>query len=184
MHFGIRTPVIYAQHVSRTCVWRQLNSGRSSLSKNMKFSSRWTPSGMQRYTLATVYARTFKQRLYLFYKIMLVRERFCSCCDALVHVVVCVADRERKILFPRGISSSIDRDTYVSRIDIVKIFPKHRNGMSIWRGARARTRRSENIFDHFELVCQHFALDEPAHSMDVSIIRNVNFRRRNIIHTL
>lgn len=80
----------------------------------------------------------------------------------------------------------VDRDT-VSRTY------RHRENISetpkrdVHRARRERARengRSENIFDHFELVCQHFALDEPAHSMDVSIIRNVNFRRRNIIHTL
>jgi len=60
---------------------------------------------MQRYMLAIVYA-TFKQRPYLFYKITLVCERFCSpCCDTLLHVAVSCGDCEWKILFPRGISS-------------------------------------------------------------------------------
>lgn len=124
---------------------------------------------------------TFKQRSYLFCKITVVHESSCSPYNTFLHVTVYMANER---FYSRVAYRCIDRYIYVSRIDIAKIFPKRRNGCPSDAWCARENGRSENIFDHFELVCQHFVLDEPAHSMDVSIIRNVNFRRRNIIHTL
>lgn len=164
----------------RTCIWRQLNLVHLSVLKNMKFSSLAERAPLRRLHV-TVYDRiraSNKDRLYVFYKITLARE------SALVLPVAAirVSARGRSRMEDPIPASCIDRDTYRGhRIDIAKIFPKR--GTSIWR---ARELRSENIFDHFVLVCQHFtpSTNPPARSMDVSIIRNVNFRRRNIIHML
>lgn len=116
------------------------------------------------------------------------RTRSCrSCRDAFSHA----ANREREILFPRDIYALyIDRDI-VSRVSY-----RHCENISETRDVHlARARTPHSAPKTFSTISYSFVSTSPPRPppaapldelrpMDVSIIRNVNFRRRNIIHTL
>jgi len=74
LHFGTQSPIwyIYMQHVSRTCVWRQLNSVVRLFRKIWNLAPGEYTLGYAMIYCWQRYTRTFKQRPYLFYKIMLV----------------------------------------------------------------------------------------------------------------
>jgi len=148
-----------AYRVPRAGIWRMVEFGRWYVSKNMRFSC--PVLNIVEYTI--VYTRAtgtcFKQRSYLFYGPTLVSRTlsFSFRDDAIQLLTVCAPNREWKILFAPGIRC-IDME--------IRIAYRRRKNISKMRNvhlaARARERRFENIFDHFELVCQHFALDGPA----------------------